>query len=120
MKGVESVMLFSHKPAHTPTGSEHQPENSIVQIFSEIESKIPKRIQFYEIAAHNHFMAESDNNRWFVSGAGGAEKTANADNSSQWPFVNNEEEGYLKIKINEDNGKISSTHFYGLDGDLIH
>ena len=119
MKGVESVMLFIHKPVHTPSGSEHQAENSIVQMYSKIENKLPQGIQVYEISAHNHFMAESDNNRWFISGAGGGEKLDNINSSSQWPFVNDEKEGYLKIKIDEDNGKIISSQFYGIDGKII-
>jgi hypothetical protein len=33
--------------------------------------------------------------------------------------VNDEKEGYLKIKIDEDNGKIISSRFYGIDGKII-
>jgi hypothetical protein len=120
MNGIKTVLLFSHKPAHTPDGSDHKAENSIIQMYSQIEDKIPKSIKVYEIAAHNHFMAKSDNNRWYVSGAGGGENLSEGKSSSEWPLVNTEKEGYLKIKINDDNGKISSAQFYDLNGKQIH
>lgn len=71
MKGINNVMLLAHKPAHTPPGSDHQAENSTIQLFSTIGSNIPRNIQVYEIAAHNHLMAKSSNGHWFISGAGG-------------------------------------------------
>jgi predicted phosphodiesterase len=119
MKGIKSILLFGHKAAHTPPESELQDEN-IVQMYSEIKSKATEDVKFYEIAAHNHLMAESENGRWFISGAGDGDESGSGKTSSKWIFVNTEEEGYLKIKINDNNGKISSSHFYNLDGKLIH
>lgn len=115
MKGIRNVMLMAHKPAHTPPGSDHRPENSTVQMFFGIMNHIPSSIQVFEIAAHNHMMAESTNGQWFISGAGGR-KLYNFTQDPDWSFVNNKEHGYLQIKINNTDGKILSTNFYGLDG----
>jgi len=119
MKEIKNVMLLGHKPAHTPPGSDHQPENSTVQMFSAIVNNISKNIQVYEIAAHNHLIAESSNGNWFISGAGGR-KLYDFSTDTAWSFVNNKQHGYLQIRINNTDGTILSTHFYGLDGKLIH
>lgn len=119
MKGVNSVFIIGHKPAHTPPKSHHPVESSTIQMFSAIGSNISKNIQFYEIAAHNHFMAESSNGHWFISGAGGRSHYEGTTDST-WPFVDTKEYGYLQIRINNTDGKILSSHFYGLDGKLIH
>lgn len=119
MNNVKNVILMAHKPAHTPPGSDHNAENSTVQMFSSIIGNIPENIQVFEIAAHNHLMAESSNGQWFISGAGGRnlyDFTADPD----WSFINNEDHGYLQIKINNTDGRVLSTNFYGLDGRLIN
>lgn len=90
-------------------------ENTTVQMFIGIMNHIPSTIQVFEIAAHNHMMAESTNGQWFISGAGGR-KLYNFTQDPDWSFVNNKEHGYLQIKINNTDGKILSTNFYGLDG----
>ena len=118
MKGIKNVMLLAHKPAHTPPESEHPAEDSTIQMFSGIESNISKSIQVYEIAAHNHFMAASSNGRWFISGGGeGGESHHEASTDSTWPFLNNEDYGYLQIRINNTDGKVLSTQFYGFEED---
>lgn len=89
-------------------------------MYSEIKSRVSEDVKFYEKAAHDHFMAESENGRWFISGAGDEDESGSGKTSSKWIFVSSEEEGYLKIKINNNNGKISNSHFYDLDGKLIH
>jgi hypothetical protein len=119
MKGIKNVMLLAHKPAHTPPKSHHPPENSTIQMISGIEGNISKGIQVYEIAAHNHFMAESNDGRWFISGAGGRSHHEGTSNL-EWPFVNNKDYGYLQIRINNTDGMVLSSQFYGLDGKLIH
>lgn len=118
MNGIKNVMLVAHKPAHTPPGSDHDPENLTVQMFSTIIGNITKNVQVFEIAAHNHLMAESSNGKWFISGAGGRnlyDFTAHPD----WSFINNKDHGYLQIKINNTDGKVLSTDFYSLDGRLL-
>jgi len=100
-------------------GLNHKVEGSTAQLFSAIVNKTPEDIQVYEIAAHNHLMAESSNGRWFISGAGGRSFFSFSTDPS-WSFVNNKEHGYLQIKINNTDGNILSTHFYGLDGKLVH
>ena len=87
-------------------------------MISSIERYITKNIQVYEIAGHNHFMAESSNGSWFISGAGGESHHKGSSNKG-WPFVNTEQYGYLQIKINNTNGTVISTDFYGLDGKQI-
>ena len=119
MKGVKNVMLLVHKPAHTPPESHHPAESSTISMISGIEGDISKSIQVYEIAAHNHFMAESSDGRWFITGAGGRSHYEGTTNS-EWPFVNKIDYGYLQFKINNTDGKVSGTQFYGLDGRLIH
>jgi predicted phosphodiesterase len=119
MKGVKNVMLLVHKPAHTPPESHHPAENSTIRMISGIEGNISKSIQIYEIAGHNHFMAESSDGRWFITGAGGRSHYEGTT-SSEWPFVNKIDYGYLQFKINNTDGKVLSTQFYGLDGRLIH
>jgi predicted phosphodiesterase len=118
-KGVKNVMLLVHKPAHTPPGSHHPAESSTIQMISGIEGNISKSIQVYEIAGHNHFMAESSDGHWFITGAGGRSHYEGTT-SSEWPFVNKIDYGYLQIRINNTDGKVLSTQFYGLDGRLIH
>jgi hypothetical protein len=119
MKGVKNVLLLAHKPAHTPPQSHHPAESSTIRMISGIEGNISKSIQVYEIAGHNHFMAESNDGRWFITGAGGRSHYEGATNL-EWPFVNKIDYGYLQFKINNTDGKVLSTQFYGLDGRLIH
>jgi hypothetical protein len=115
MNGIKNVMLMSHKPAHTPSGSKHQAEDSTVQMFSSITSKIPSEIRVLEIAGHNHLMAESSNGQWFVSGGGGR-KLYSVSTDPGWSFINNNDHGYLQIKINNIDGRVLSTNFHGLNG----
>lgn len=119
MKGIKNVLLLAHKPAHTPPESHHPAEISTIRMISNIEGNISKSIQVYEIAAHNHFMAESSDGRWFITGAGGRSHYEGTTNL-EWPFVNKIDYGYLQFKINNTDGKVLSTQFYGLDGRLIH
>ena len=119
MKGVKNVMLVAHKPAHTPPGSDHDAENPIVQMFSTIIGNITRNIQVFEIAAHNHLMAESSNGEWFISGVGGR-KLYNFTADTDWSFINNKDHGYLQITINNTNGSVLSTNFYSLNGKLLN
>lgn len=119
MKGIKNVMLMVHKPAHTPPDSHHAVRNSTIEMISSIENNISKSIEVYEIAAHNHLMAESSNGHWFISGGGGRSHH-DAISSQEWPFVNTKNYGYLQIRINNADGKVLGTNFYGLNGRLIH
>ncbi|MDW0128010.1 MAG: metallophosphoesterase [Nitrososphaeraceae archaeon] len=119
MKGIVNVIILAHKPAHTPPGSDHMPENSTVKMFSAIVNSAPKNVRVFEVAAHNHLMAESSNGQWFISGAG-SKRLYNFSPDSNWPFVNNKVQGYLQFKINNTDGMVLGTHFYGIDGRLIH
>jgi hypothetical protein len=119
MKGIVNVIILAHKPAHTPPGSDHSPENSTVKMFSSIVNSTPKNFRVFEVAAHNHLMAESSNGQWFISGAG-SKKLYNFSPDSAWPFVNNKVQGYLQFKINNTDGMMLRAHFYGFDGRLIH
>ena len=118
MNGVKTVIIFSHKMAHSPP-SHHQVESSTKELYEKIQAKIPNGVGIYEVVGHNHIMAESKNGHWFVSGAGGASHY-DASTDPDWPFVNDKDYGYLQIQIDNTNGEITSTHFYGLDGTLIH
>ncbi|HEX6379472.1 MAG TPA: metallophosphoesterase [Nitrososphaeraceae archaeon] len=118
MKGIKNVFLLAHKPAHTPE-SHHPARDSTIVMLSGIESNITKSIQVYEISAHNHIMAESSNGRWFISGAGGRSHY-DAETSSEWSYVNTKNYGYLQIRINNTDGNVLGTNFYGLYGRLLH
>jgi len=118
MNGIKNAIFLAHKPAHTPE-SHHPARNSTIVMLSGIESNISKSIQIYEISAHNHIMAESSNGRWFISGAGGRSHYE-GEASQQWPYVNTKNYGYLQIRINNTDGNVLSTNFYGLDGRLLH
>ena len=63
-------------------------------------------------------MAVSTNDHWFISGAGGKSLYEFTPDLA-WSFVNNKDYGYLQIKLNNTDGRILNTHFYGLDGKLI-
>ena len=91
----------------------------MVKMFSAIVNSAPNNVQVFEVAAHNHLMAKSSNGEWFISGAG-SKKLYNFSPDSGWPFVNNKVQGYLQFKINDTDGNILGTHFYGIDGRLIH
>ena len=119
MNGVKTVIFFSHKMAHSPP-SHHHVESPTIELYEKIQSSIPKGIGIYEVAGHNHIMAESKNDHWFVSGAGGESHHQDSTTDSVWPFVNDKDYGYLQLQIDDNNGNIVSTHFYGLDGELIH
>jgi predicted phosphodiesterase len=119
MKGVKTVIFFSHKMAHSPP-SHHHVESSTIELYEKIQSSIPKGIGIYEVAGHNHIMAESKNGHWFVSGAGGESHYQGFTTVSDWPFVNDKDYGYLQLQIDNNDGNVISTHFYGLDGGLIH
>jgi hypothetical protein len=88
-------------------------------MFLAIVNSAPKNVLVFEVAAHNYLMAESSNGQWFISGAGG-KRLYNFSPDSNWPFVNNKVQGYLQFKINNTDGMILGTHFYGIDGRLIH
>jgi hypothetical protein len=118
MNGIKNVFLLAHKPAHTPE-SHHPARNSTIVMLSGIESNISKSIQIYEISAHNHIMAESSNGHWFISGAGGRSHYE-GETSQEWPYVNTKNYGYLQIRINNTDGNVLSTNFYGLYGRLLH
>ena len=118
MKGIVNVIILAHKPAHTPLGSDHKPEDSTVKMFSAIVNSAPKNVHVFEVAAINHLMAESSNGQWFISGQ--EARSSNFSPDSTWPFVNNRIQGYLQIKINNTDGMILGTNFYGKDGRLIH
>lgn len=118
MKGIKSVFLLAHKPAHTPE-SHHPARNSTIVMLAGIESNISKSVQVYEISAHNHIMAESSNGRWFISGAGGRSHY-DGETSPEWPYVNTKNYGYLQIRINNTDGNVLGTNFYGLYGRLLH
>ena len=118
MNGIKNVFLLAHKPAHTPE-SHHPARNSTIVMLSGIENNISKSIQVYEISAHNHIMAESSNGRWFISGAGGRSHYE-GETSQEWPYVNTKNYGYLQIRINNTDGNVLSTNFYGLNGKLLH
>ena len=119
MKGIKNVMIIGHKPAHTPPDSHHPAINQLSECSRQLKVTYQRAFKFMKLLAHNHIMAKSSNGHWFVSGAGGRSHHE-ASNSSAWPFVNNEDYGYLQIKINNTDGKVLSSHFYGLDGRLIH
>ncbi|MGA8844043.1 MAG: metallophosphoesterase, partial [Nitrososphaeraceae archaeon] len=118
MSGVKNVILLSHKPAHTPPKSHHPVEAPVLEMYTAIESKIPIGLNVYEIAGHNHFMAESKDGKWFISGAGGRSHYE-GETDSIWTFLNNKDYGYLQLKIDNNSGKLTS-NFFGLDGSLIH
>ena len=118
MKGTKNVILLLHKPSHTPE-SHHPATNSTIVMLSGIESKISKGVEVYEISAHNHIMAESSNGRWFISGAG-CRSHYDAVTSPEWSYVNTKDYGYLQIRINNTDGSVIDTNFYGLNGTLLH
>jgi predicted phosphodiesterase len=118
MNGIKNVILLTHKPAHTPE-SHHPARNSTIVMLADIESNISKTIQVYEVSAHNHIMAESSNGRWFISGAGGRSHYE-GESSPEWSYVNTKNYGYLQIRINNTDGNVSKTDFYGLNGRLLH
>ncbi|HEY7694846.1 MAG TPA: metallophosphoesterase [Nitrososphaeraceae archaeon] len=118
MNGIKNVVLLAHKPAHTPE-SHHPVRNSTIVMVSGIESNVSKSVQVYEISAHNHIMAESRNGHWFISGAGGRSHYE-GEPSPEWPYVNTKDYGYLQIRINNTDGNVLSTNFYGLYGRLLH
>jgi len=119
MKGVKTVIFFSHKMAHSPP-SHHHIQSSTIELYQKIQSSIPHGIEVYEVAAHNHIMAESKNAHWFVSGAGGESHHEDSSTNSEWSFVNDKDYGYLQIQIDNNNGNVVSSQFFGLDGELIH
>lgn len=118
MNQIKNVILLAHKPAHTPE-SHHPARNSTIVMLGGIESNISKSVQVYEISAHNHIMAESNNGRWFISGAGGRSHYE-GETSPEWPYVNTKNYGYLQIRINNTDGNVLSTNFYGLNGILLN
>jgi hypothetical protein len=118
MKGIKNVFLLTHKPAHTPE-SHHPARNSTIVMLAGIESNISKSVQVYELSAHNHIMAESSNGRWFISGAGGRSHY-DGETSPEWPYVNTKNYGYLQIRINNTDGNVLGTNFYGVYGRLLH
>jgi hypothetical protein len=118
MKGIKNVFLLAHKPAHTPE-SHHPARNSTIVMLAGIESNISKSVQVYELSAHNHIMAESSNGRWFISGAGGRSHY-DGETSPEWPYVNTKNYGYLQIRINNTDGNVLGTNFYGVYGRLLH
>jgi hypothetical protein len=119
MKGVKTVIFFSHKMAHSPP-SHHHVESSTIELYQKIQSSIPDGIEVYEVAAHNHIMAESKSGHWFVLGAGGESHHQDSSTNSDWPFVNDKDYGYLQLQIDNSNGNVVSSHFLGLDAKLIH
>jgi len=119
MEGVKTVIFFSHKMAHSPP-SHHHVESSTQELYEKIQSSIPNGIEIYEVAGHNHILAESKNGHWFISGAGGESHHLDSTSNSVWPFVNDKDYGFLQLLIDNNNGNVVSSRFIGLDGGLIH
>jgi hypothetical protein len=57
MKGVRTVIFFSHKMAHSPP-SHHHVESCTIELYGKIQSRIPMGVGIYEVAGHNHIMAK--------------------------------------------------------------
>jgi hypothetical protein len=87
--------------------SHHHVESSSIELYQKIQSSIPNGIEVYEVAAHNHIMAESKNGHWSKRGI------SSSSTNSDWPFVNNKDYEYLQLQIDNSNGKVVSSHFLG-------
>jgi predicted phosphodiesterase len=111
---VKTVIIFSHKGGHVFKNAHHPAEASA--IYSKIEDAGHANLNIYEVAGHNHNMAESVNGLWFIAGSGGAKKyTCGTD--AQWNFCGTDT-GYLRFTI-DNKGSIAST-FYDTNGNKIH
>jgi hypothetical protein len=116
MEGIKNVVLVSHKPCATPPKSHHGVESNVKVFCDGVKSKLPSGINLYGVAAHNHFMSQTADGKWFVSGAGGRSHYE-GQTGSGWDYFNNHDDGYLVMQIT--NGNIGS-FFYGVNGGLIH
>ena len=100
----------------TPPKSHHAVEQNVKEFCDGIKSALPSGVNLYGVAGHNHFMAETADGKWFVSGSGGRSHYEGATGSG-WNYFNNNDDGFLQLQITND--EISS-FFYGVNGGLIH
>ena len=114
MKSVKNVILVSHKGGHVPPNSHHGAEAA--DVYSAI-GNIPGK-QTIQVNAHNHVLASSPANNWFISGAGGRSHYE-CGTDKVWTFCNNTKYGYLEFVIDNTNGEILKKAFYDTSGKII-
>ena len=107
MEGVKNVILLTHKPCEVHPESHHKPEANVKEFCQDFDSKIPQGIEKYHISGHNHEIAKSSNDRFFLSGGGGNEEHRKCDTNNRWDFCETES-GYLEFEINNNTGEIKS------------
>jgi hypothetical protein len=111
---VKNVIIFSHKGGHVFKNAHHPAEAT--DIFSKNEDAGHANVKIYQVAGHNHNMAEAVNGLWFIAGSGGAKKyTCGTD--AQWNFCG-QDTGYLRFTI-DGKGSIA-TGFYDTSGKILH
>jgi hypothetical protein len=111
---VKNVVILSHKGGHVFTNAHHPAEAA--SIYSKVEDAGHTDVRIYEVAGHNHNMAESVNGLWFIAGSGGAKKyTCGTD--AQWNFCGTDS-GYLGFNI-DGMGNIAAS-FYDTSGKKLH
>lgn len=113
MKGVKSVVIFSHKNGEVPPSSHHPAEAT--DVYSAV-SNVPG-VKVYQVNAHNHVLASAPSEHWYISGAGGKSHYA-CGTDKIWTFCNNSVYGFLEFDIDNSNGEIVPT-FYDTSGKVI-
>jgi hypothetical protein len=117
MEGVKNVILLTHKACEVHPKSHHTPEKSVIDFCQDFDNKIPQGIKIYHISGHNHEIAKSSNDRFFLSGGGGQTDHRECDTNDQWPFCK-PQSGFLEFEINNNTGEIKS-NFYDTSGKVI-
>ena len=105
MKGVQNVILFSHKGGHVNPNSHHPAEAA--SVYSAI-NKI-SGVKVIEVSAHNHVMSSAVSEGWYISGAGGKSHYS-CGIGGAWTFCNNSVYGYLEFVISGNGVMIANFH----------
>jgi hypothetical protein len=115
MDGVKNLVLSSHKPCKTPPNSHHTVESNVKTFCDSLVAKVPSGVDIYGVAGHNHVLASTSDDHWFISGAGGRNHYE-CGTGSGWDFCNNAKYGFLEMVIKD--GAIQST-FYDTSGGVL-
>ena len=111
-----NILVFSHKNGHIPPNSHHPAEAAA--LYKAVEDSTPDNIRLLQIYGHNHIMGAAWVKGWFIIGAGGASHYSCGTNET-WTFCNNDDYGYLKIVINNNNAALTAA-FYDINGKILN
>lgn len=118
MNGVKNIHFNGHKGCATPSNSHHD-AGEIKKLCDYVTSKVPTGVKIWYNTAHNHVYSESKDKVHKQVGTGGkSHYTCPSTLTTEFPYCNNVNYGYLLYTIKPD-GTTTSV-FKDFNGRVIH